>query len=105
MKRKHHFSLRLKLVLFITILAVITYSFSGLFIYVVYDYIKPYLNISEQWFTILTLLKGIFWSGVLAYFAGRVLTKPLEQLETVATKAAEGDLNQSVVIPKSDDEI
>jgi len=105
MKRKHRFSLRLKLVLFITILAIITYSFSGLFIYVVYDYIKSYWAISETWFTILTLFKGIFWSGVLAYFAGRVLTKPLEQLEEVATRAAEGDLDQTVVIPKSDDEI
>lgn len=105
MKRKYRFGLRLKLVMLITVLALITYSFSALFIYVVYDLIQPYWSISEHWFTIITLGKGIFWSGLLAYFLARIITKPLENLEQVASRAAEGELNHDVPIPKSDDEI
>lgn len=105
MKKKYRFSLRMKLVFLTTILAIITYSFSGLFIYVIYDLVKPYWNISEIGFTIFTLVKGIFWSGVLAFVASRVITKPLEELENVATLAAKGDLSQSINVSKSDDEI
>lgn len=105
MGKKYRFGLRLKLVFLITALAIITYSFSAIFIYVIYDYVKEFWAISETWFTILTLLKGIFWSGVLAYFAAQFITKPLERLERAASKAAKGDLNQTITISKSDDEI
>lgn len=105
MKKRHKFSLRWKLVLFTTVLAIITYSFSALFIYVIYDYVKQYIDIQEQWFTIATLLLGIFWSGVLAFFAAGLITKPLQRLEDVASRVAEGDLTNKVQIPKSDDEI
>src|SRR5699024_7254054 len=105
MKKRYRFGLRLKLVLFTTILAIVTYSFSGLFIYVIYDYVKQFWNVSQEWFTVITLLKGVFWTGVLAYIAAGFITKPLASLEDVASKAAKGDLNQSVPIPTSDDEI
>lgn len=105
MKKRHKFSLRWKLVLFTTVLAIITYSFSALFIYVIYDYVNQYINIQEQWFTIGTLLLGIFWSGVLAFFAAGLITRPLQRLEDVASRVAEGDLTKKVQIPKSDDEI
>jgi len=105
MKKRYRFGLRIKLVMFTTIVAIITYSFSGLFIYVIYDYVKQFWNISQEWFTVITLLKGIFWTGVLSYIAAGFITKPLESLEDVASKAAEGDLDQSVIIPTSDDEI
>src|SRR5690625_749475 len=105
MKKRYRFGLRLKLVLFTTIVAIITYSFSGLFIYVIYDYVKEFWNISEQWLTVFTLLKGIFWTGVLAFIAAGFITKSLESLENVASQAAEGELDQNVTIPKYDDEI
>ncbi|WP_156291992.1 methyl-accepting chemotaxis protein [Oceanobacillus salinisoli] len=105
MKRKYRFSLRLKLVLFTTILALITYGASAFFLYVLFDYVQGYMNISFQWFTILTLLGGVFWSGLLALFAAFLITKPLEKLTNIASKAAEGKLDQTVDIPKSDDEI
>jgi methyl-accepting chemotaxis protein len=66
-KKGYRFSLRLKLVAFTTVLAVITYSTSAFFIYYLYDFVSHL--ISEHLFTIITLLLGIFWSGVLAYFA------------------------------------
>jgi|SRR5690625_4243491 len=104
-KRKHRFSLRFKLVLFATILAVITYSISALFLSVIYDYVQNYWQISEEVFTIITLILGIIWSGLLAFFAARIITKPLEKLNEAASMAADGNLNQQVEIPKSDDEI
>src|SRR5699024_8644859 len=102
---KHGFNLRWKLVLFTTVLAIITYTTSAFFIYVVYDFITPFWNIPQHWFVILTLLLGIVWSGILAYFAASIITKPLQNLEKVASSAAEGNLNQEVNIPSSNDEI
>src|SRR5690625_5672162 len=56
-------------------------------------------------YVIIILLLGIIWSGILAAIAARLITKPLQLLEAAKTKAAEGDLNQEIEIPKSDDEI
>src|SRR5699024_7106075 len=47
----------------------------------------------------------IIWTGILSYIFGRVITLPLQRLEAIATEAAEGNLNQEIPIPKSDDEI
>ncbi|MBT2218432.1 HAMP domain-containing protein [Virgibacillus dakarensis] len=105
MKKKYRFSLRLKFVLLTTILAIITYSFTALFIYIVYDAVHQFWAISQQGFIIMTLLMGIFWSGILAYFAARFVTRPLEKLEGAASRAADGDLNQSIDVSRSDDEI
>lgn len=105
MKNKYGFGLRIQLVVFITILALITYSTSAFFIYYLYDRISDFLNMSFESFTIMTLLFGIIWSGILAYIFARLITKPLENLENVASRAAEGDLNQSVDDHRYDDEI
>ena len=105
MEKKHRFSLQKKLVLFTTILALITYTTSGIFIYVIYDLVKDSINLSETSFVIITLLLGIIWSGILAYFAAKLITKPLQRLETATIKAAEGHLDQKIDIPNSKDEI
>lgn len=105
MKQKYRFSLRLKLVLLTTILAIITYSFTAVFIYFVYDFIQLYWRIDQAYFIIISLVLGIIWSGILAYVAARFVTKPLEKLEKAAADVANGDLNQSITYPKSDDEI
>jgi methyl-accepting chemotaxis protein len=102
-KKKYGFSLRLKLVAFTTVLAIITYSTSAFFIYFLYDFISD--SISEHVFTIITLLLGIFWSGVLAYVAAGFITRPLKQLEEAAMKAANGQIDEDVPLAKSDDEI
>lgn len=105
MQGRKRFGLRLKLVIFTTVLAIITYTFSGLFIYVVYDFIKDYWPLSMQSYVIAVLILGVIWSGLLAFFASGLITKPLERLEKIAAEAADGNLNQRVDIPKSDDEI
>lgn len=105
MNQKKHFNLRKKLVLFTTILAMITYSTSALFIYGLYDYVTQFIEISEQWYIISILLLGIIWSGILAFIAARFIAKPLQDLEVAATRAAEGNLEQQIKIPRSNDEI
>lgn len=90
--------------MFTTILAVITYSTSGFFMYFLYGYVSRFIN--EQIFTILILILGVFWSGILAYFAAtRFITKPLKLLESAVTKAAKGDIGEDAPVPKNDDEI
>ena len=105
MKKSYRFSLRMKLVLFTTVLALITYSTSAFFIYYLYDELQGLLHMSMEMFAMITLILGIIWSGILAYLFARIITKPLENLENVASQAAEGDLNQTVDIQNSDDEI
>ncbi|KXG08515.1 Methyl-accepting chemotaxis protein McpC [Anoxybacillus sp. P3H1B] len=102
-KKKYGFSLRLKLVVFTTVLAVITYSTSAFFIYVLYDLM--FSTFDKSLFTIVILLLGIFWSGLLAYIASGFITRPLHQLEQAAIKAANGKIDEDVPLAKSDDEI
>nr|WP_209369504.1 HAMP domain-containing methyl-accepting chemotaxis protein [Sediminibacillus dalangtanensis] len=98
-------SLRWKLVLFTTLLALITYSISAVFMYLLYDYIQTFVPISEFWFVMATLALGIIWSGILAYAAAGFITRPLTRLESVAVEAAQGNLTKEVELPKSKDEI
>lgn len=102
-KRKYKFGLQKKLVIFTIMLALITYSTSALFLYVVYPYVENY--ISQQAFTILTLLMGIIWSGILAYAAASMIIKPLQQLEHAVVQAGEGDIESDVNVKEVDDEI
>ncbi|MBM7690673.1 methyl-accepting chemotaxis protein [Peribacillus deserti] len=101
--KRYKFGLRKKLVIFTTLLAIITYSTSALFIYGVYPFVSNYLH--EGLFNLIILALGIAWSGVLAFFAARFLTKPLQVLEKAAIKAASGDLTEDLALSKSDDEI
>lgn len=105
MKKKYRFSMRLKMCLFFIGVALITYGTSAFFIYVLFDFIEPYIPFSFEWFTIITLLLGVIWTGIIGYLAAMVIVRPLEELEEAAGKAAQGNLQQQIKITKSDDEI
>lgn len=102
-KKVFRFGLRKKLAFFITAVAIITYFTSGFFIYVVYPMFLSQFD--EVTFTIVTLLLGVFWSGIIAFFAAGFIIKPLQKLEKVAIKAAHGNIKEDLEISKSDDEI
>ncbi|WP_066188106.1 methyl-accepting chemotaxis protein [Gracilibacillus timonensis] len=105
-QQKKGINLGIKLVLFTTTLAIITYSTSAFFIYVLQERIQAYIDIPELVFVLVTLLLGIIWSGILAFVAAGVITKPLKRLKNIATRVAEGDLNQDISSPRTtDDEI
>ena len=107
MQEKQHYKwgLRKQLVFFTTALALITYTTSGFFIYIIYPFVTDYIQIGEMTFTIITLLLGIIWSGILAFVAARFIIKPLQRLEKVVIHAASGDISEEVEIPKADNEI
>lgn len=104
-KKGYKFGLRKKLVLFVTALAIVTYSTSGVFIYILYPMFKDIIPLGEVSFTLITLLLGITWTGILAFLAAGYIIKPLQKLEKVALEAANGDISVDVELPKSDDEI
>ncbi|KOS60811.1 HAMP domain-containing protein [Lysinibacillus agricola] len=100
---KKQFGLRLKLVLFVSILALITYSISFIFI----EYLQPtfFPETNRKLFEIFTYVSGIAWSGILAGIFSVILIKPLQQLENSASRVAEGKIGQDVEMPKTSDEI
>ncbi|PFI47513.1 methyl-accepting chemotaxis protein [Bacillus cereus] len=102
-RKTFSFGLRIRPMLFTTALALITYSTSLFFIYVIYDYFQSY--VSQTVYNIIVMLLGVVWSGILAYGAAIFLIKTLRKLEEAARKAAEGDIREDVPLPKTDDEI
>lgn len=104
-KHSYKFGLRKKMVLLTTVLAIITYSTSAFFIYFLYPYVQKFIEIDTVAFTIVVLLMGIFWSGLLAYMAAGLIIKPLQKLEQSALKAAHGEIGKDAELSKSDDEI
>lgn len=101
--RKTTFGIAKKLVLFVGILAIVTYSTSFVFI----EYIHPtfFANYSRIWFEVLTFGLGIIWSCILAALFSGVLVKPLHKLEEAVTYAAEGNISREFEVPQSQDEI
>jgi methyl-accepting chemotaxis protein len=104
-RRKYTFSLQRKMVIGITLTALVTYGTSALFIFMLKDMI-PYLDeMSSAIFNIIVLSLGVIWSGIIGFFAARVLSKPIERLESTMHAAAKGDLTVKFDGYKSDDEI
>ncbi|OLN24170.1 methyl-accepting chemotaxis protein [Domibacillus antri] len=102
-KKSYSFGIRKKIVLLVTLLAVITYTVSALFIYYVYPLYFSHMN--ETFFTFLTLTLGILWSGILAYFAASYFVNPIVRLEAASREAANGHIDKEVELPDGDDEI
>lgn len=100
---QHSFGLKKKLILFVTILAIVTYSISFIFI----EYVQPQVfpNVKQSVFQLITYVLGIIWSGILAGIFSSLLVKPLQKLENVAIEAAEGKIGKDIDMPRSSDEI
>ncbi|WP_025785589.1 methyl-accepting chemotaxis protein [Sporosarcina sp. D27] len=100
---KKKFGLKWKLVIFVTILAIVTYSTSAVFI----NFLQPqfFPNANPTWFGIMTYGMGIFWSAVLAALFSTILTKPLQRLEQEAMRIADGKIGTDIELPNSSDEI
>lgn len=104
-RRQYKWGLRKQLVVFTTTLAIITYTTSAFFIYFVYPFVKDFIGFSEVTFTIITLLLGVIWSGILAFFAAGFIINPLKVLEKGALQAASGEIREDIDVAKSDNEI
>lgn len=97
------FGLQKKIVYFVTILAIVTYTTSGIFINVIQPQFFP--NFDPFWFGLLTYAAGVFWSGLLALLFSTILTKHLQNLEKAAIRVAEGNIGTDIELPNSSDEI
>lgn len=97
------FNLRRKLVLFVGVLALITYSVSFAFI----EFLQPMLfeNTNTSVFQIITYSLGIAWSCFLAAIFSAIIVRPLQKLEKSAALVAEGKIGQDVEMPLTNDEI
>ena len=97
------FNLRRKLILFVGILALITYSVSFVFI----EYIQPmfFPEINQVIFQSITYFLGITWSCILAAIFSNIIVRPLQKLERSATLVAEGKIGKDVEMPLTNDEI
>lgn len=100
---KKKFGLKWKLVIFVTILAIVTYSTSAVFINILQPQFFP--DVNPMWFGIMTYGMGIFWSAVLAALFSTILTKPLQRLESEAMRIADGKIGTDIELPNSSDEI
>lgn len=107
MKNSTTFGLRRKLVLFVGILALVTYSTSFVFIHYLHPTLFSKISFleNEVVFEIITYLLGITWSCILAAIFSVVIVRPLQRLEQAATKVADGKIGQDVEMPKTNDEI
>ncbi|UCZ53030.1 methyl-accepting chemotaxis protein [Bacillus shivajii] len=103
--KKYRFSLRKKMVIGICTVAAITYATSAVFIFYLSEILANTLGVNENVFTLLTLLLGIIWCGILGFVGATIIVRPLNELETSARKVAEGDITEDVEVPKSDDEL
>ena len=97
------FNLRAKMVLFVGILALVTYSISFIF----NQYIQPtfFSSVDRKLFEIITYSLGIIWSCILAAIFSIIIIRPLQRLEKTAVRVAEGKIGQDVEMPKTHDEI
>ena len=92
MQNNNKFNLRLKLVLFVGILAAVTYSVSFIFIEVIQPTFFP--QIDRKLFEIVTYILGIMWSCILAAIFSVVLVRPLQQLSKLRFELRKGRLDK-----------
>lgn len=99
---KTKFGIVKKMVIGITAASAVTYATSAFFLLV----LKDMFDFMSGWlFVLLTLLFGIFWTGLFGFFAAKWLLKPLLSLTTAAREAAKGNLRANVAPPSSGDEM
>ncbi|WP_372632237.1 methyl-accepting chemotaxis protein [Cohnella sp.] len=99
---KTKFGIVKKMVIGITAASAVTYATSAFFLLV----LKDMFDFMSGWlFVLLTLLFGIFWTGLFGFFAAKWLLRPLLSLTTAAREAAKGNLRANVAPPSSGDEM
>ncbi|MFP7333437.1 methyl-accepting chemotaxis protein [Shouchella clausii] len=103
--RTYKFSIRKKLVVGVSAVAVVTFACSAFILYFLADYLAQAMSIDPRLVIPLTLFVGVIWSAIFGYLLAPFITKPLSELERAVTQAAAGSVNTSVKLSKSDDEL
>ncbi|TVY04358.1 methyl-accepting chemotaxis protein [Cohnella terricola] len=99
---KKQFGIVKKMVVGITIASSVTYGTSAFFLLV----LKDMFDFLPGWlFELLTLIFGVFWTGLFGYFAAKWLLRPLLSLTHAVQEAATGNLKVKAVTQASNDEM
>lgn len=92
-----------KMVLGITLVSLTTYGTSALFIFVLKDIIAS--GMSDWLYISIILGLGVFWTGFLGWIAANWLIKPLLKLTEAVNEAATGNLQVTMPVHHSRDEL
>lgn len=92
-----------KMVLGITLVSLTTYGTSALFIFVLKDIIAG--GMSDWLYISIILGLGVFWTGFLGWIAANWLIKPLLKLTEAVNEAATGNLQVTMPVHHSRDEL
>lgn len=103
--RRYKFSIVKKIVLSITLVALITYGCTGFFILFLEDFFFDVFGMSRIQMVIMTLLLGIGWSVFLGFVMARIIAYSIIKIEETTRIAATGNLDVRVELDDSDDEI
>ncbi|MFC5404030.1 methyl-accepting chemotaxis protein [Cohnella soli] len=91
-----------KMVIGITAASAVTYGTSAFFLLA----LKDSFSFMPSWlFVLLTLLVGVFWTGLFGFAAARWLLRPLLALTAAAKEAAAGNLAVKIDTRRSGDEL
>ncbi|GIP34726.1 methyl-accepting chemotaxis protein [Paenibacillus sp. J2TS4] len=92
-----------KMVLGITLVSLTTYGTSALFIFVLKDFIAS--GMSDWLYISIILGLGVFWTGFLGWLAANWFIKPLLKLTEAVNEAAKGNLQVTLPVHHSKDEM
>ncbi|NGZ75070.1 methyl-accepting chemotaxis protein [Saccharibacillus alkalitolerans] len=92
-----------KMVAGFVLISGVTYATSAFFIFFLKAYIAP--SMADWLYTVIILLLGVFWSGVLGWLVSKLLTKPLVRLAKTAREVSDGNLAVDVPVRGTQDEI
>lgn len=91
-----------KMVFGITAVSAVTYGTSAFFLLVLKDWFDFMPN---GLFVLLTLIVGVFWTGLFGLLFSKWLLRPLLSLTAAAKQAADGNLSVQVSVGRTNDEL
>lgn len=91
-----------KMVFGITAVSAVTYGTSAFFLLVLKDWFDFMPN---GLFVLLTLIVGVFWTGLFGLFFSKWLLGPLLSLTAAAKQAADGNLRVQISVGRTNDEL
>lgn len=97
------FNLTMKMVVGMVVVSCITYGTSAFFIFSFGPFFGHFM---PMWlYTIIILLLGVAWSGILGFFFARFISRIIQNLQKGVKRAASGDLSITIPVSKTRDEL
>lgn len=102
-KKEIMVSLTMKMVVGMVVVSCVTYGTSAFFIFIFGRFFEQFM---PTWiYTLLVLLLGVIWSGILGFFVARFVTTIIKGIQNGVRQASEGDLTVTIKVRKTRDEL